>query len=162
MSDQTASGDKRVTGGADPRLETLLELWDRLDEESGQPNTLGITVMVEGVTYSGLLIPGRVWARSMAQLLHTAPENHQVQALGVFFDSITSSYEEAGDASEARAYLHLANVAVGLPTDGKRTSLLMRIRAADVSAWTVGTIGELAPFPAPAMAAPAPTPAPET
>jgi hypothetical protein len=120
-----------------------------MEEEGGQPNTLGITLLVDGVTYSGLLIASRVWSRSMSDLLHGVPDNQQVRALGTLFEQIA----ESGDAADARGYVHLANVAVGLPSDGKRTSLLMRIRAADVSAWTVGTIGELAPFPPPPGAA---------
>ena len=153
MTDQAISA---ASSSVDLRLQTLLELWDRLDEPAGQPNSLGVTVMVDGTTYSGLLIAGRVWSRALADLLRAAPGNPQVSALSSFFDQITDSYEQAGDPSEARAYLHLASVSIGLPNDGKRTSLLMRIRAADVSGWTVGTIGELPPFPAPPFAAPAP------
>jgi hypothetical protein len=141
--------DVNSSGGTDPRLESLLELWDDLEEEAGQPNALGITVLVDGVTYSGLLVPGRVWSRSLATLLRSAPENHQVRTVSGYFDSVSESYQQSADPAEARRYLHLANVAVGLPNDGKRTSLFMRIRVSDVSAWTVGTIGELAPFTAP-------------
>lgn len=151
MSDGPArtDGNGATSGGADPRLEALLELWDGLEEDSGQPNSLGITVMVKGVTYSGLLIPGRVWSRSLAALLRGAGDSPQVRAVGGLFDEITGSLQVRMDKGETGSYLHLANVAVGLPTDDKRTSLLMRIRAADVSAWTVGTIGELAPLQPP-------------
>lgn len=129
----------------------MLELWDGLAEEPpGQANTLGVTVLVGGVTYSGLLIPARVWARSMTQLLRNVEGGHQVRALADMFDGFATSTEAAEQPDDATRYLHLANVAIGLPEDGKRTSLLMRIRAADVTAWTVGTIGELAAFPPPA------------
>ncbi|HET9077076.1 MAG TPA: hypothetical protein VFN68_09090 [Acidimicrobiales bacterium] len=149
MSAQDLNRDDRSPAGADPKLEALLELWDGLEEESGQPNTLGITVLVGGVTYSGLLIPGRVWSRSMAELLRSAPENHQVRAICGYFDAIDGSNREDAETGETRRYLHLANVAIGLPNDNRVTSLLMRVRVADVSAWTVGTMGELAPFSVP-------------
>ena len=132
-------------------------MWDGLPEDAGTPNSLGVTVLVGGVTYSGLLVPGRVWARSMADLLRSAQGGHQVEALGGLFETFAEQYEGQRDSTEVVSYVHLANVAIGLPTDGKRTSLLMRIRVSDISAWTVGTIGELAPFPSPVASSPAPT-----
>lgn len=146
MSDQTTSKGVKQEA-ADPKLESILEIWDRLREDPpGQTNTLGITVLVGGVTYSGLLIPARVWARSMTHLLRNAEGGHQVEALADLFTGFVESSEEGEDRAEVTSYVHLANVAIGLPEDGKRTSLLMRIRASDITAWTVGTIGELAPF----------------
>lgn len=134
----------------DARLVTLLELWDRLEEDGGQPNSLGMTVLVGGVTYSGLLVPARTWARHMADLLQSAGQGNQVGAIGGLFEEVAQAFQgTGGKASDVTDYLHLANVALGLPADGKRTSLLMRIRVSDVSAWTIGTIGELPSFPPP-------------
>ena len=130
----------------DPRLQRLLELWDRLDEDAGVPNSLGVTLLVHGVTYSGMLIAGRVWAKTMGHLLRTAQQNHQVSALSVFFDDVEKSYEEAGETDEGRHFVHLANAVVGTPSQGTTTGLLLRIRASDVSGWSVGTAGPLPAF----------------
>lgn len=144
--------------GADARLQRLLELWDRLDEDRGVPNSLGVTVLVQGVTYSGLLIAGRVWAATMAELLRgSAGADAQMAALGVFYDDISRSYEQVGGPDESRDYLHLANVTLGLPRDAQPTGLMLRIRAADVSAWAVGTMGQLPPFAPRPAADPPPT-----
>lgn len=86
----------------------------RMDEDFGQPNTLGITIFIEGVDHKGLLVPGRAWSPSIAGLLRFAPDSNQVKALAVFFDSITESYESAPTATESRSRLHLANVTMGL------------------------------------------------
>lgn len=140
-------GNGFLQGGVDPRLESMLGLWENLREDPpGRTNTLGITLLVGGVTYSGLLIPGRVWAKSMTQLLRNVNGEHQLRALADMFSGFAESLEAAKDPGEVTRYVHLANVAIGLPEDGKRTSLLMRIRSCDVTAWTVGTIGELAPL----------------
>lgn len=106
-----------------------------------------MTVLVGGVTYSGLLVPARTWARYMAELLQAAGQGSQGSAIGGLFDEIAQAFQvTGGQASDVTDYLHLANVALGLPVDGKRTNLLMRIRVSHVSAWT---IGELASFPPP-------------
>jgi hypothetical protein len=137
-----------VSDGAavDERLATLLHLWDSLDEDRGQPNTLGMTVVVDGTTYSGVLVAGRVWSSLMAQLLRTAPGDRQLGALAVFYDQISESYEDAENAEEVRVYLHMANVCIGLPKSGEQTGLMMRVKASDVSAWAVGTVGDLPPL----------------
>jgi len=135
----------------DERLATLIELWDRLDEDRGQPNSLGMTVVVAGTTYTGVLVAGRVWSALMAQLLRSAPQDRQLAALAVFYDQISESYEDADNADEVRQYLHLANVCIGLPKSGEQTGLMMRVKASDVSAWAVGTVGDLPPLMRPAV-----------
>lgn len=149
MTIETAGGEDRGPNsgnGPDPRLQKLLHLWDRLDEDHGLPNSLGVTVVIRGVVYSGLLIAGRVWAQKMAGLLSDAPGSGQVKALSVFFDDMRQSYEEAGAADESKSYLHLASVTVGLPRDSQPTSLLLRVRIEEVSGWSIGTIGQLPAF----------------
>lgn len=156
MSSDPLTLSSHPAGGPDPRLQRLLELWDRLDEEQGLTNTLGVTVLVQGVTYSGLLIAGRVWARTMGDLLRNADqESSQMSALGVFYDEIALSYEQAGAPDESRDYLHLANAVIGLPNGGTATQLMLRIRASDVSAWSVGTMGAVAQFAPSASPGPA-------
>ena len=127
-------------------MATLLHLWDNLDEDRGQPNSLGMTVVVGGTTYSGMLIAGRVWSALMAQLLRTAPDDRQLSALAVFYDQISESFEDAENEDEVRQYLHLANMCVGLPRSGEQTGLMMRVKASEVSAWSVGTVGDLPPI----------------
>lgn len=140
-------------GAVDERLVTLLHLWDGLDEDRGQPNTLGMTVVIDGTTYSGMLVAGRVWSSLMAQLLRSAPDDRRIGALAVFYDQISESYEDADNAEEVRGYLHLANVCIGLPKSGEQTGLMMRVKVSDVSAWAVGTVGDLPPLMRPPPAA---------
>ncbi|HET9690765.1 MAG TPA: hypothetical protein VFP61_06410 [Acidimicrobiales bacterium] len=131
----------------DPRLATLIELWDRLDEDQDQPNTLGMTLLVHGHLYSGLLIPARVWAQQMGRMLQAAPgASPSISALSGFYDQMEQSWEQAGTNDDGRLYLHLANVTIGLAADGFKTSLLVRVQAAAVSGWSVGTMGELPNF----------------
>jgi hypothetical protein len=155
----TTTSVLRVAAAPDRRLEMLIRLWENLDE-NGQPNTLSVSLVVQGALYSGLLVAGRVWARTMAQLLRTAPANASLAALGVFFDDVITDYEKYDTSLEPRQYLHLVSVAIGQPQGGQQTGLMLRFRVADVSAWTVGTMGELPPFVVRTIATPAAPAAP--
>ena len=150
------NSNNRTADMPDPRLERLLELWDRLDEDAGMPNSLGVTLLVNGVTYSGLLIAGRVWAKTMGSMLRNSQQSQPVSALAVFFDEAERSYEDAAKSEETKDYVHLANAVVGTPSQGNTTALLLRIRTSDVSGWCVGTAGPIPMFDPANMAAQVP------
>lgn len=132
---------------ADPRLVQLAQAWDGLDEVDGQMQLLGMTVVVAGHVYSGLLIAGRVWANYLTGLVGTSPAGPQQDALSKVFKDMEGAFEAADSEAEAGQYLHLVNVATGLPNQNTQTTLLMRFRCSEVSGWSIGTAGPLPNFP---------------
>jgi len=118
----------------DPWLEMLLEL-----TETGHLSEFAITVVVGGQTMTGVLVSERDWHRLFAEQADPA------DATSYIFRRITERLDErqnsTPDGQLHHDFLHLKSVRMLLAgglTDG---FLTLRVRTAEVAAWSYGRLG---------------------
>lgn len=123
--------------GGDAVLATLVALAHHL----GHGTTIGVTLIVEGGTYSGNLVSGADWFQAVATMIRDHPIGTLGTELARLFDQVGADYLSEESKDKPLGFAHLLD-AWSVNAFGERVrGLPMRIRLDAISGWAVGTWG---------------------
>jgi hypothetical protein len=109
---------------------------------NGGEFSMGVTLTVGGAVITGDLVGGEAWLDALVQRLETSPRAGMVgQGLATELRKrFTPTGEELNDElNHPLQYIHLMN-ATAVTGLGGNPNGLWRVRVAEVTAWTLGTL----------------------